>query len=250
MILLNTLLLFILNNNQNRACNLNLCLIQYLMCSYKPAGANFKRVCVDFPNITLLTKSTTPGNIQANFGRASFGNKSLGSTFTTFTLVGSLESSTVVSIDAERAFTISGDKIRLPAMEVLLCAVIGDLAHPKKLRDWASLNAILLPSFHTEAVILDGKISAMVLLKTFATEIADHGPEAAIRSLKREDEDEDESGEDKEKTKKEDRKSSVRNNTDTIETDCDNVMAFLQAVAAKASRVVAAPLSLRTYKRV
>ena len=35
----------------------------------------------------------------------------------------------------------------------------------------------------------------------------------------------------------------------TIEDDCDNVLAFLQAVAVKYPRVIAAPLSLRAEKR-
>ena len=42
----------------------------------------------------------------------------------------------MVSIDAERAFTSSGEKIRLLVTEVLLCTAIGDLALSKKLSYW------------------------------------------------------------------------------------------------------------------
>ena len=90
------------------------------------------------------------------------GKKILGENVTAFALAGYLESLTVLYIDAKRGFAVSGDKIRLPITEVLLCAIVGDLALSNKLRDWTSLNAILLPPFLTEAVILDGEISATV----------------------------------------------------------------------------------------
>ena len=78
------------------------------MHSYKPSGTNFKRVCADLPNIALLNKSATPGDIQINFGHTSVGNNPPGETVTTFALAGSLESLTVVSMDFECAFTSNG----------------------------------------------------------------------------------------------------------------------------------------------
>ena len=80
----------------------------------KPAGSKFKRVCTDFPNMEVLTKSTTPGYIQATYVHASVGNKSLGETVTAFSLAGYLEAPTVVSIDAKHAFAVNGNNIRLP----------------------------------------------------------------------------------------------------------------------------------------
>ena len=44
----------------------------------EPSGTKFKCVCTYFPNITLLSKSTTTGDIQVTFGHASVRNKSLG----------------------------------------------------------------------------------------------------------------------------------------------------------------------------
>ena len=88
-----------------------------MMQSDEPAGANFKCVCADFPNIALLTKSTTPGDIQVKFGRASIGNKSLRETIDALDLARSLESLMVVSINAENEFSRNSEKIYLLVME-------------------------------------------------------------------------------------------------------------------------------------
>ena len=44
--------------------------------------------------------------------------------------------------------------------------------------------------------------------------------------------------------------ATARNATDRIEADCDNIFAFLQAVALKSPQVQAAPLILRVYKHI
>ena len=85
-------------------------------------SAKVKCVCADFPNLALLTKSTTLGDTQVAFGYASVGNKSLRKTVTAFALAGSLEYPMAVSIDADISFVITGNKICLPVTEVLLCA--------------------------------------------------------------------------------------------------------------------------------
>ena len=36
----------------------------------EPAAEKYKRVCEDFPNLAILTKSATPGKIQVTFGHA------------------------------------------------------------------------------------------------------------------------------------------------------------------------------------
>ena len=90
-------------------------------------GTKFKCVCTDFPNIVVTTNSATPGEIQVTFWHMSIGNKSLGKTITAFSLAGSSEYLMVVYINNKRAFTRSRDKIRLPIMDVLLCASISEL---------------------------------------------------------------------------------------------------------------------------
>ena len=83
-------MIFLLDYDHNGICNSNIHPIQYMMLSDEPSGAKFKRVCADFPNIVLLTKSATPGNIQVTFVHVFVGNKSFRETFTAFTLAGSL----------------------------------------------------------------------------------------------------------------------------------------------------------------
>ena len=93
-----------------------------------PAADKFKRVCEDFPNLAILTKSSTPGNIQLTFGHTAVGNKSLGEFVVAFALSGDLNSPSVISFKIEIAFAADGNKIRLRIAEVLLLAAAGDLA--------------------------------------------------------------------------------------------------------------------------
>ena len=60
----NALSLFILHHHPKGLRNKNLCLIQYFMCGSEPAAENYKRVCKDFPNLAILTKSAMPGEIS------------------------------------------------------------------------------------------------------------------------------------------------------------------------------------------
>ena len=101
------------------------------------------------------------------YEHASVGNKSLGKTVTTFALTVSLEATTVASIDIERAFYGDGEKICLPTTEVLLRKAAGKIAKLKKLWDWTSRNAVLLPPFLTEIVLTDGGTASEVLLQIF-----------------------------------------------------------------------------------
>ena len=63
---------------------------------------------------------------------------------------------------------MDGDKIRLPVTEVLLRAAVSDLAQSKNQQDWMLHNAVLLLTFLTEAIILDGGLDAEELLEIFA----------------------------------------------------------------------------------
>ena len=58
----------------------------------------------------------------------SIGIKFIGKTVTAFSLAGSLEDQTMVSIDKEHAFSGDGDKIRLPKTEVLLRTAADELS--------------------------------------------------------------------------------------------------------------------------
>ena len=78
MISTNTLSVFVLHHNLNRLGNKNLCSIQKIMRASKPAAKKYKKSCKDFPNLTILTKITTPGEVQLTFGHTTIGNKSLG----------------------------------------------------------------------------------------------------------------------------------------------------------------------------
>ena len=122
---------FIIHNHQNRICNKNLRLIQDIMHASEPAAKKYKKVCDDFPNIEILTKSATPGQVQLTFAHATVGNNPLGESVVEFALVGNLDSPSVISIKMDITFAVDGDKIRLPIKGVLLRAATGDLARSK-----------------------------------------------------------------------------------------------------------------------
>ena len=64
MISTNTLSVFLLHNHLSGLGNKNLRSIQDVMRASKLAAEKFKRVCKDFPNIAILTKSSTSGKIH------------------------------------------------------------------------------------------------------------------------------------------------------------------------------------------
>ena len=127
MISTNALSIYILQHKKREICEQNICLIQESMRSDRPSGSKFKRISTYFPNLSILTKSATHGDIQAMYVNVSVGNKYLGKTITAFALAGSLEAPTVVSIDIECAFSSNGKKIRLLTTEVLLHAAADKL---------------------------------------------------------------------------------------------------------------------------
>ena len=70
----------------------------------------FKDICTDFLNLAIMTKSSTPGEIQLTFGHSTVGNKSLGETLQAFALTGDLASPSVISFNLKIAFSPEGDK--------------------------------------------------------------------------------------------------------------------------------------------
>ena len=145
---------FLLHHPLNGLGNENLRSVQEAMRASDPSTEKYKNVCEDFPNLGILTKSSTPGKIQLTFGHATVRNKSLGESVQDFALAGDLNSPSVISFNIEIAFAPDGEKIRLPIAEVLLRAAASDLTRLKKQRDWTSRNAVLLPPLLTEAAIL------------------------------------------------------------------------------------------------
>ena len=141
--------------------------------------------CNDFPNLAILTKSATPGEVQLKFVHATVGNKSLGEYVVVFSLAGYIDSPSAVSINMEINFFTNSDNIYLPITEVLLCAATGNLARSKKQRDWTQRNAVLLPPFITEATILNGWSDDGDLLKTFNRSVTERAEEGGIRRCRR-----------------------------------------------------------------
>ena len=78
MISFNDLSVFLLHHPLNGLGNENLCSVQEASPASEPAADKYKNVCKDFPNFGILTKSSTPREIQLTFGHAAVGNKTLG----------------------------------------------------------------------------------------------------------------------------------------------------------------------------
>ena len=98
MISTNALSVFILYHNLIGIGNKNLSSIQDAMCASEPAVEKYKRVCGDFPNIAILTKSAKLVKIQLTFVHAAVGNKYLGEYVVGFALSGDLSSPSVTSL--------------------------------------------------------------------------------------------------------------------------------------------------------
>ena len=186
-------------------------------------------------------------------GHATVGNNSLGESFVDFSLVGNLDSPSVVFINMDIDFAEDNNKIRLPITEVLLCADASDLVRLTKQRDWAPCNAAPLPPFLAKAAILNEELDAFDLLRIFARSMTEWSKEGENTSGDNNNGDNDIKGgveaEDKKKTKKGKANQDNAKTLATITDNCDNVLALLQAVAVKSPRLTAAPLSLRAYKR-
>ena len=171
MISTNALSIFILHHHINGIGNKNIRSIQDVIRASEPDAEKYKRVCEDFPNLAILTKSVTLGEIWLTFGHAAVVNKSLGESVVAFALAGNLSSPSLISLKIEIYFAADNKKIRLPIAEVLLCAAAGVLSHSKNQRDWTLHNAVLLLTFLTEAVILHGESDTSEILKIFTRSI-------------------------------------------------------------------------------
>ena len=140
---------FLLHHPLNRLGNENIWSVQEAMRASELDTEKYKNVCEDFPNLGILTKIFTPGEVQLTFGHSIVGNKSHGESIQAFALAGDLGSPSIILFSLEIAFAPEGEKIRLPITEFLLRAAVGDLARLKKQRYWQSLNAVLLLPFLT-----------------------------------------------------------------------------------------------------
>ena len=106
----------------------NLCLVQEVMCASNLATDKSKNVCKTFPNLAILTKSSTPGEIQLIFGHAAVGNKSLGDFVVDVALTGDLRSPSVILYNIKIYFAVDSENIRLLIAEILLPAAANNLA--------------------------------------------------------------------------------------------------------------------------
>ena len=106
----------------------NLCLVQEVIRASNLATDKSNNVCKTFTNLAILTKSSTPGEIQLTFGHAAVGNKSLGDFVVDFALTGDLRSPSAILFNIEIAFSADGEKIRFLIAEILLPAAPNNLA--------------------------------------------------------------------------------------------------------------------------
>ena len=127
--------MFLLHHHLKGLGNENLWLVQEVIRAREPEADKFQNVCKDFPNLAILTKSSTLGEIQLMLGHAALGKKSLGEFVAAFALVGDLSSPLVISFNIKIACSADGKKIRVPIAEVLLRDDAGGLARSKKQRD-------------------------------------------------------------------------------------------------------------------
>ena len=91
--------MFILHHHLNGLGNKNLYSIQDVMRARNPAAEKSKRVCEDFPNLAILTKSATPSKIQLTFGHAAVVNNPLGESVVAFALARNLSSPPVIFLE-------------------------------------------------------------------------------------------------------------------------------------------------------
>ena len=132
MISTNALSVFILHHRLNGLGKNNIRSIQEVISTSEPAAEKYKRVCEDFPNLAILTKSATPGKFQIAFGQEAVGNNYLGESVVDFALAGDLSSPSVIYLNIDITFAADGNKIRLLIAEVLPRAAANHLALSKK----------------------------------------------------------------------------------------------------------------------
>ena len=101
---------FLLNHPLNGLGNANLWSVQEAIRASVPAKEKFKNICDDYPNLAILTKSSTPGEVQLTFGHSMVGNKSLGESLQDSALAGNLGSPSVISFNLEIAFAPEEEK--------------------------------------------------------------------------------------------------------------------------------------------
>ena len=101
---------FLLDHPLNRLGKSNLQSVQEAIRASVPATEKYKDICSDFPNLAILTKSSTPGEVQLTFGHSMVRNKSLGESLQAFALAGNLGSPSVISLNLEIAFAPAGEK--------------------------------------------------------------------------------------------------------------------------------------------
>ena len=83
-------------------------MVQEVLRASEPAADKSKKFCKDFPNLAILKKSSTTGEIQLTFGHAAVGNKSLGESVVAFALAVDISSPSVIPFKIDIAFAADG----------------------------------------------------------------------------------------------------------------------------------------------
>ena len=92
----NALSMFLLHHHLNGLENENLRSVQEVMHASELYVGKSKNFCENFPNLAILTKSSTPGEIQLTFRHATVGNNSLREPVVAFALAGNLSLPSVI----------------------------------------------------------------------------------------------------------------------------------------------------------
>ena len=141
----------------------------------------------------------------------------------------------MVLIETEHALDSASRNVHILTTEVLLRAVVRNHSKSKNLHDWKALSTILLPPLLTAAVVIEGELAAAELLNKLISNIPERGLESTTYEL----DSESTSRSDKEKNTKDTKDkvtgkpATVRNTTDKIAANFDNILTFLQTVAVK-----------------
>ena len=145
----------------------------------------------------------------------------------------------MVLIDIERTFSENGKNIRLLVTEVLLCAAASNLAKSKNLRDRTARNAVLFPPLLMEIALTARETAEEALLKIFAEGITNQEAEKAAEELDADKESRSDENKKKSAKTRSTKDAMARDTTEGIVSNCNDILAFPQAVALKSLRVQA-----------
>ena len=111
------------------------------------------------------------------------------------------------------------------------------------------MKSVLFPPFLTKIVLTDGETAAEALLKIFSKRINKKEAENATEESDTDEDIRSDKDNNKERVKTISTKDATMcDATEVILAGCNNILAFIQAVALKAPQVLMSPISLRADK--